>query len=343
MPRQRDTPCSRCGTLLWSGSTSLPAAERVCRPCRKIQSGPCRRRSTSAVTYALKPKACARCACDYTPTAANQKCCEACRTSRACCTCGESFRPHRRQQETCSLSCAQARRHGDASRRAICEVCGTIYVGSHAEQRTCGRSCGVQLRRRITGTLHAVPRPHPSCKVWAKNCAHCTQPFAARNVNQIFCSHICAASARPYVSKRKPRDCAECGSAVPATVHPHVRYCSEACRRVRKVVADRAQRRRERQAGKRESSHRARAKRFGVQYEPINKRTVYARDGWRCGLCRRKVDPKLTWPHPMSASLDHVLPMSRGGDHLYSNVQLAHLRCNVDKGCTGTDQLALIG
>ena len=38
MPRKPDTPCSACGKLLWSGSTSLPEGERTCRPCRRVRS-----------------------------------------------------------------------------------------------------------------------------------------------------------------------------------------------------------------------------------------------------------------------------------------------------------------
>ncbi|WP_158070491.1 HNH endonuclease [Streptomyces luteocolor] len=33
----------------------------------------------------------------------------------------------------------------------------------------------------------------------------------------------------------------------------------------------------------------------------------------------------------MSPSLDHVIPLSRGGSHRRDNVQLAHLRCNLRK------------
>jgi hypothetical protein len=33
MARKKDTPCSRCGELLWSGSNSAPADKRLCRPC----------------------------------------------------------------------------------------------------------------------------------------------------------------------------------------------------------------------------------------------------------------------------------------------------------------------
>lgn len=33
----------------------------------------------------------------------------------------------------------------------------------------------------------------------------------------------------------------------------------------------------------------------------------------------------------MSASIDHVVPMARGGPHLYTNVQCSHWVCNVLK------------
>ncbi|PZG53148.1 hypothetical protein C1I98_06210 [Spongiactinospora gelatinilytica] len=42
MPRRPDTPCSSCGKLLWSGTTSLPAGSLKCRPCRRAASkAPC--------------------------------------------------------------------------------------------------------------------------------------------------------------------------------------------------------------------------------------------------------------------------------------------------------------
>lgn len=77
------------------------------------------------------------------------------------------------------------------------------------------------------------------------------------------------------------------------------------------------------------------------QGERFAPRDVHERDGWTCGLCRLPVDPGLAWPHPMSASVDHILPLSRGGSHTLANVQCAHLSCNsrkcdrVDLGATG--------
>jgi HNH endonuclease len=37
-------------------------------------------------------------------------------------------------------------------------------------------------------------------------------------------------------------------------------------------------------------------------------------------------------PDPLSKSLDHLIPLSRGGTHEPANVSLAHLRCNVSRG-----------
>ncbi|MGW7657827.1 HNH endonuclease [Streptomyces asiaticus] len=68
-----------------------------------------------------------------------------------------------------------------------------------------------------------------------------------------------------------------------------------------------------------------------VKGEPFAPKDVHERDEWACGLCRRPVDPGLAWPHPMSASVDHILPLSQGGSHTLANVQCAHLSCNSRK------------
>lgn len=80
-----------------------------------------------------------------------------------------------------------------------------------------------------------------------------------------------------------------------------------------------------------DSGHRGRAKKFGVKYTPINKLTIFERDLWICGLCREPVDKDIPWPDLLCATLDHIIPMSRGGDHVESNVQLAHFLCNLMK------------
>jgi 5-methylcytosine-specific restriction endonuclease McrA len=80
-----------------------------------------------------------------------------------------------------------------------------------------------------------------------------------------------------------------------------------------------------------------------VTVERIDPMMVYARDGWRCQRCGRAVDRRLRAPHPKSASIDHIVPLSQNGAHAYRNVQLAHRICNTKKGVKGGDQMLLLG
>ncbi|HTE56958.1 MAG TPA: HNH endonuclease [Kofleriaceae bacterium] len=64
-------------------------------------------------------------------------------------------------------------------------------------------------------------------------------------------------------------------------------------------------------------------------FAPID---VHTRDDWTCRLCSLPIDPAVAWPDPMSPSVDHVIPLSRGGAHAMGNVQSAHLGCNSSKG-----------
>lgn len=66
--------------------------------------------------------------------------------------------------------------------------------------------------------------------------------------------------------------------------------------------------------------------------ERVDYLAVFERDRWVCGICGDDVNRMLAWPDPMSPSLDHIVPLARGGAHTLENVQLAHLRCNISKG-----------
>jgi 5-methylcytosine-specific restriction endonuclease McrA len=53
---------------------------------------------------------------------------------------------------------------------------------------------------------------------------------------------------------------------------------------------------------------------------PLNRRAVFARDGGRCQYCGSTAE-----------SIDHVVPRSRGGEHVWENVVAACRRCNTHK------------
>lgn len=59
---------------------------------------------------------------------------------------------------------------------------------------------------------------------------------------------------------------------------------------------------------------------------------VFRRDKWICGICKKPVSQLNDRSLVDIASLDHIIPLSKGGEHSYANTQLAHLSCNLSKG-----------
>jgi 5-methylcytosine-specific restriction endonuclease McrA len=81
-----------------------------------------------------------------------------------------------------------------------------------------------------------------------------------------------------------------------------------------------------------------------ITAEPYTMAEIANRDGFRCGLCHRKVDMRLSGLCPRGPTIDHVIPLSISRDDTRANVQLAHRVCNVAKGARIiSQQLALIG
>ena len=70
---------------------------------------------------------------------------------------------------------------------------------------------------------------------------------------------------------------------------------------------------------------------FQSAYEK-NRRTILAQ-GDVCALCGMPIDRTLKFPHPMSASVDHIIPIAKGGHpSSLDNLQAVHLICNQVKG-----------
>lgn len=78
--------------------------------------------------------------------------------------------------------------------------------------------------------------------------------------------------------------------------------------------------------------HIRRAHKRANEYEAVSREVVLARDDWKCHLCAEPIPRDAKWPHPLSASMDHVRPLARGGSHTYENVKSSHLACNISKG-----------
>lgn len=89
--------------------------------------------------------------------------------------------------------------------------------------------------------------------------------------------------------------------------------------------------------------HERRAKRAGVPYVyGIKPHAVFERDAWRCQLCGCKTPKRLRGRMVDRApELDHIIPLSKGGGHVWVNLQCVCRKCNMKKNDKPLGQLRL--
>lgn len=73
-----------------------------------------------------------------------------------------------------------------------------------------------------------------------------------------------------------------------------------------------------------------RARKLNQFVEDVDRLVLLELDDGLCGVCGSDVDP-------MSFHVDHVVPLSKGGEHSYANTQVAHPVCNIRKHATVDD------
>lgn len=158
-----------------------------------------------------------------------------------------------------------------------------------------------------------------------KVCPTCGAEFSPNNtVRQIFCSKNCGRKAHQDSSSHT---CEIEGCDKP---HRAKGMCAMHWRRAAR--ADGREGNPEWDDRRRANYHRRRALKAGAGAVDFSPADVFERDGWVCGICCELVDPDTAWPDPRSASLDHIVPLSKGGTHSPDNAQCAHLVCTVSKG-----------
>lgn len=172
-----------------------------------------------------------------------------------------------------------------------------------------------------------------------RSCARCAASLSNRQLGAKYCSQQCAevAGGRRRPSEMTSRTCALDGCQQRFQPRRESdRCCSEKHGKAlwnRESRADGRQKPPPWSDVRRDRYHRRRAqKKAASTGEPVLLAVIAERDGWRCSLCSHPVDPAVAWPGSLSPSLDHRVPISKGGAHDPSNVFLAHLGCNSSKG-----------
>lgn len=209
-----------------------------------------------------------------------------------------------------------------------CSDCGTEHDYIPGTRR--GQKCEPCFKVMVSGCVKAWREARRT----APRCSDCNEEMPLR-IGKGTARERCTDcrgvrlrkrdSARYYESRRTFTEsgvCTDCDSPFPRTGKggPVPKRC-DSCKHVWQRDLDRA------------NGSNRRARKLALPYETIRPSEVYTRDGWICQLCTTVIDPGLKWPDTGSRSIDHVQPLSRGGHHVWANVQAAHLGCNLRKSC----------
>lgn len=197
---------------------------------------------------------------------------------------------------------------------SICSVAGcTYHVAGNGY-------CAVHYRRWKRGVEVEFERTVGN----VRECPQCNESFVVRVHGQRYCSPQCKErSWRGHCAGDKVRRMCPCGQSFEVVVNgggSNNRKWCDACRPVEYAKA-RSRGRRKYKALKSGSEA------FGT-YDIAGLRRLL---GNRCHICHRLIDFNKPARHPQSATVDHLIPISRGGWDGPGNVALAHFGCNSRK------------
>lgn len=212
-----------------------------------------------------------------------------------------------------------------------CIQCGStfeaVYAGRGRLPRFCSAACrsaagrayrAKHVERRQAGNTKVI-RPRPTVQSTCEQCG--TVHEARAGQPQRFCSNRChddwhlAQAAARVRARLQQCQCPTCGVTFQQAI-PRQRYCSNECRR---------------KLDWSEKTHRRRA--IVAVGEAVSPLVVFDRDGWTCKICSRPTPKHLRGStDPRAPELDHVIPLSKGGEHTYSNTQCSCRACNLIKG-----------
>lgn len=217
----------------------------------------------------------------------------------------------------------QSRRGGVKVDCTACVVCSSPITAVMAGKLYCSKACKQKAWERAHPEVNC--KPARLCAYWTGYCIDCERGLGGR-VKQLRCEHCkaqrgreawrAAAEAVHRAAGRELR-CDGCLTCFcPLYGSGNVRLCDPCS-----VDRGRAARRVDKAA------RRARVRSGTV--DRVDPFAVFERDGWSCRLCgiATPKDKRGTY-EPDAPELDHIKPLSKGGEHSYANTQCACRRCN---------------
>ena len=242
-------------------------------------------------------------------------------------------------------------KEAEARLEAVLESKGFVYCGGYTHKdgkvKIACKTCGSEFTNCVDTVQHGVV----VCRVCARERALAREAErkaeSAKRQEELEAKWA-EQKRQTQIRKQRERDakldkvyvCKVCGKEYTPrqymqdeglTLFSNAGYCSHACKR---KAMNRAKKM---SPSGRTGQYYDRARKYGVEYIPgITLKKVVARDGLRCAICGGMCDwNDHTWSEysgPTHPSIDHIIPMAKGGPHIWENVQVAHVMCNSEKG-----------
>lgn len=203
----------------------------------------------------------------------------------------------------------------------FCECCGKEAFRKQggnnkrqgSENRFCSMACKVAAGAKRRAEIEAIRRIGSSARSSAKSVVQLrTRPIRSLAI---------AIDKVAILKSKTARPCTVCGGPCGGgNMGMPRKYCSKEC--YKKTEAFEAARRRSR-------AKRRAVERGCKEARAIDPIKVFDRDGWRCQICLRPTPRKLRGTYkPDAPELDHIVPIAKGGAHVWSNLQCACRSCN---------------
>ena len=215
----------------------------------------------------------------------------------------------------------------------LCQTCGMSFesVGRTRRKKYCSDKCLNRRGRKDKTTSITKER-----FVWKvpRTCVWCFNEFMPGTHSDLLCSRQCKQGRAVHKVRFDLMDRCElplCKCGRPATPPKWKRHRQKSLGRSKTCDRCRAQKLREADLGR--GQHKSSFRRSVVKNgEKIRTNDLVARDGFDCQICNIVIDwakrrERKWWP-----SLDHVIPISKGGQHTLDNTRMVHLGCNMKKG-----------
>ena len=218
---------------------------------------------------------------------------------------------------------------------ARCPECNKSYQTERNRKHSYKNSQKTRERTRQRTAEQRISKgviPSGKNAISVCTCLQCNKLFTVKGTKaKMFCSKDCRLKGRvlihtgkQLIRQEKEYQCVKCKSNY---IGKHPGKCYE-CREYDNKLTIKAHKKKRKAALKTVAIH------------AVKDIKVFERDKWKCRFCGCKVQ-KVNIYSDNAAELDHIVPVSLGGPHSYSNVQTLCRRCNQQKSNNYNGQLIL--